>query len=85
MYLGPLSFSVQCRVICLSSIMDFKSQDYFQALVHVHHHSFCNTSVLIHFHIPCDVNVNPLLLAYLNLGFAFVFVSVFFVCLFSSH
>lgn len=61
--------------------MDFKSQDYFQALVHVLHHSFCNTSVLIHFHIPCDVNVNPLLLAYLNLGFAFVFVSVFF-CLF---
>lgn len=69
--------------------MDFKSQDYFQALVYVHvfHHSFCNPSVLIHVHIPCDVNVNQLLLAYLNLGFAFVFISVFFlfVCLFSSH
>lgn len=58
--------------------MDSKSQDYFQALVYVHvfHHSFCNPSVLIHVH------VNQLLLAYLNLGFAFVFLSVFFVCLF---
>lgn len=64
--------------------MDFKSQDYFQALVYVHvfHHSFCNPSVLIHVHIPCDVNVNQLLLAYLNLGFAFVFLSGFFFCLF---